>query len=84
MLYQIRKLLSLRKKLLIDEFFCHFSVPSRLHLDQKKQLQSKVISAIPARYYRLLTSPGLPHTTHSLMGLLNSSIHADRYAGDHL
>ena len=31
---------------LVDEFFCRFSVPSRLHSDQGKQFESKVISAI--------------------------------------
>ena len=31
---------------LVDEFFCHFSVPNRLHSDQGKQFESKVISAI--------------------------------------
>ena len=31
---------------LVDTFFCHFSVPSRLHSGQGKQFESKVISSI--------------------------------------
>ena len=31
---------------LVDEFFCRFSVPNRLHSNQGKQFESKVVSAI--------------------------------------
>ena len=56
----------------VDEFFCQFSVPSCLHSDKENSSTPK-LSLLSASYYRL-TIPGLPLTTHSLMGLLNGSI----------
>ena len=57
---------------LVDEFFCHFSVPVA-YIQAKENSLRPNLSLLSASYYRL-TSPRLPHTTHSLMGLLNGSI----------
>ena len=43
------------------------------YIQTKENSSSPNLSLLPASCYRL-TSPGLPHTTHSLMHLLNGSI----------
>ena len=52
---------------LVDEFFCRFSPPEKLHSDQGRNFESAVV----AETFKLFgsTNPGLYHTTRSLMDL---------------
>ena len=63
---------------LVDKFFCHFSVPSRLHSDHGKQFESKVISVTTDG--QVLDYP-IPPTVWWACWKVQS--HADIHAGDH-